>query len=510
MRNLEHRRSDPQGPPDPTTRPVPRPGEDDAANRLHPAATLVRPAALAAALAFAVAACSDGRDPGADADAGGDVGTDTDTDAGAEADASVDAEAVGDSDTDADGDVTFTLDPIVRLSESPTDSQTFLNTAKCVAVDGADTVHVVWLEVLVAEGGGHATQGQLVYSRSTDGGTTFQPPVPLTTVVADVGVPKIAAAGTSIFVTWHQSDGWRVQIMLARSDDGGATWTAPVSVGQGTFPSIDAWSSGTGDPSVRVAWSDSQNVENHCEIYLANSDDGGRTFSPRVMVSTPDGLSSWTASVASWGTVTHVAWTDERFNVDAAGLPYDCIVVGGGTTCHEEVFYRRSTDGGATFTEPEVRLTSDPPDEPEWSWAPSLVAWHDDVHISYFDHHSGSFQLYYRRSRDAGVTWAVERNLTGEIVPQPIHWWRPSLAAQADQLHLTFWEVDLDGGMSVWAMQSLDTGATWSAPLLLSDGPAAEHPAVALSPSGTAHFAWQDSFGGNDEMFYRRLVAGGP
>jgi len=28
---------------------------------------------------------------------------------------------------------------------------------------------------------------------------------------------------------------------------------------------------------------------------------------------------------------------------------------------------------------------------------------------------------------------------------------------------------------------------------------------VALSPSGTAHFAWYNAIDGNDEMFYRRL-----
>ncbi|MBI5502498.1 MAG: exo-alpha-sialidase [Deltaproteobacteria bacterium] len=464
---------------------------------------LARLTPLAALLALSATACPDGRETGGDGDAAADA------DAGGDADAGADAEASGDG--DGDGEVTFTLDPIVRLSDSPTDSQTYLNTAKCIAVDGAGTVHVVWLEVLGdGSGSGHTAQGQLVHARSTDGGSTFAPPVPLTVAVAEVGVPKIAAAGTSLFVTWHQSDGWRVQVMLTRSDDGGGTWTAPVSLGQGTFPSIDAWSSGAGDTAVHVAWSDSQNVENHCEVYLANSVDGGRTFAAPVMVSTPDGLSSWTASVASWGSTTHVAWTDERFNLDAEGRPYDCIVVGGGVTCHEEVFYRRSTDGGATFTGPEVRLTDDPPGSPEWSWAPSIVAWHDDVHIAYFDHRSGSFQLYHRRSRDAGATWGAEQDLTGDLVPQPVHWWRPSLAVLAEQLQLTFWEVDLDGGSSVWTMRSLDGGATWSSPLLLSSGPTALQPAVALSPSGTAHFAWYDDMDGNDEMFYRRLAAGRP
>jgi hypothetical protein len=340
---------------------------------------------------------------------------------------------------------------------------------------------------------------------------TFAAPAPLTGVVAEVGTPKVAAAGNSVFVTWHQSNGSRMRIMLLRSDNGGVAWTTTSQdLGQGTFPSIDAWSSGSGDPKVHVAWSDSQNAENHCEVYLASSADGGRTFAAPVMVSEPDGLSSWTASVASWDQVVHVAWTDERYNVDAEGRPYDCIVVAGGETCHEEEFYRRSTDGGATFTEPEVRLTSDPPGVPQWSWAPSIVAWNDDVHVAYFDHRSGSFEIYYRRSRDAGATWEDEQELTGRLPAAPLGRWRPSLAALGSRLQLTFWEPVPGGASSAWTIHSLDAGTTWSSPLSISEGPSAWHPAIALSPTGTAHFAWYDSIDGNDEMFYRRIVRGSP
>src|SRR5262245_50135344 len=42
------------------------------------------------------------------------------------------------------------LGPIVRLSRTPEPSQTFLNTARCVVVAADGTIHVAWLEVLVA------------------------------------------------------------------------------------------------------------------------------------------------------------------------------------------------------------------------------------------------------------------------------------------------------------------------------------------------------------------------
>lgn len=464
--------------------------------RTVPAAAMV----LLLLLPFGCGDDKDDHDAGADAD--GDVPGDSADDAGADV-----GEDEAGSDAGEVADAPLMWGPVVRLTRTPADSETFLNTAKCVAADDAGTIHVAWLEVAVPAGGGHAAQGQVFYTRSTDGGSTFATPTPLTEVVADVGVPKIAVAGASVFVTWHQSNGFRVRIRLARSADGGATWApATADLGQGTFPSIDAWSPGSGDPFVHVAWSDSQNAENHCEVYLASSADGGRSFGAPVMVSEPDGRSSWTAAVASWDRTVHVAWTDERHNIDAAGEPYDCIVAGGGETCHEEEYYRRSRDGGATFPEPEVRLTSDPPAAPQWSWAPSIVAWYDDVHIAYFDHRSGSFEIYYRRSRDAGTTWEEERNLTGALPAAPLGRWRPSLAAAGDRLRIAFWEPAPGGPTTAWTIGSDDGGGTWWAPRRLTDGVAPIHPAVALSPEGTAHFAWYDTLDGNHEMFYRHLA----
>src|SRR5262245_12132096 len=63
--------------------------------------------------------------------------------------------------------------PIVRLSQSTLDSQTFLNTSRCVAVTADGVIHVAWLEIVVAAPfPGHARQGKIVYSRSSDGGQT--------------------------------------------------------------------------------------------------------------------------------------------------------------------------------------------------------------------------------------------------------------------------------------------------------------------------------------------------
>jgi hypothetical protein len=309
-------------------------------------------------------------------------------------------------------------------------------------------------------------------------------------------------------MVWHESDGQKSQIILGHSDDSGLTWIPyPTPLGPGTFPAIDAWSDGQSAPSVHVAWSNSQVPSGISEVYLSSSSDGAHQFLAPLLVSPDDGRSSYTAAAASYGQVAHVAWTDDRYNVDAMGQPYDCGTVGGGPTCHEEEFYRRSTDNGASMTDPEVRLTTDPPGMPKYSWAPSIVAWKQDVHIVYFDARSGVFQIYYRRSHDAGQTWGPEISLTGSQSSQPMGgWWRPSLSAADTELRLTFWRQEDTVTSTVWAMTSSDTGATFTDPVLVSEGSAALQPSVILGPDGAAHFVWYDSLAGNQEMYYRRMA----
>jgi hypothetical protein len=388
---------------------------------------------------------------------------------------------------------------IVQLSPAPLPAQTFLNNGKCIAVDDAGAIHVVWLQVQGPSTDGLEMKGQLFYARSLDGGATFSPPSPLSDPVTQVGAPKIAAASGKLFVTWHQEAANAIQIFVTRSDDGGTSWTPlPNPLGFGAFPAIDASGS-----TVQIAFNNPQRPPTGIsEVFLASSNDGGKTFSPATMVSSDDGISSWTATVAVSGSNVHVAWTDERHDLDGNGVLHDC----GNTMamdCHEEEYYRRSLDGGATWG-PEQRLTIDPPGHPASSWCPSLTASGDDVHIVYFDLRSGHWEVYHRRSLDGGATWEGEASLTQLLGVPGSDWIRPSLAARASVLELAFWGQS-PSDENVWATSSRDDGATWSPAQQLSSASPARHPAAALGPDGTPRFAWYQPFDGVDEMYYRAL-----
>ncbi len=196
------------------------------------------------------------------------------------------------------------------------------------------------------------------------------------------------------------------------------------------------------------------------------------------------------------GRSLHVAWTDERDDIGECTRD--------GNPCREEEYYRRSLDGGATW-DAEMRLTVDPAE----SWAPSIAAWDDSVHVVYLDRRTGAFRNYHRRSLDGGATWEAEALLPA--APEFANAARPNVAARAGAV-LIAWFGFTDFEADVYAASSADDGASWSGALdLTATSPgAARLPHVALDASGRGHVVFYDTrhsdgAGPRVEVYYASL-----
>jgi hypothetical protein len=103
-------------------------------------------------------------------------------------------------------------------------------------------------------------------------------------------LPEIASDSNGLYVVWSDSRTGHADVLLARSTDGGNTWSSPLRVndvteGQHFFPTIVA-SGGI----VSVAWYDSRlstnpnGTINALDVFYAESTNAGRTFSADVRV----------------------------------------------------------------------------------------------------------------------------------------------------------------------------------------------------------------------------------
>jgi hypothetical protein len=171
----------------------------------------------------------------------------------------------------------------------------------------------------------------------------------------------------------------------------------------------------------------------------------------------------------------NVVWAD---SICAETYPYAC-------TSH--LFFRRSLNGGATFSAPkDISHHS----SGEAVFAPQIavdrrgvisVVWEDDA--------AGGWEIFYSRSVDGGVRFSVPKvisNYAGAAVdPQLVvdRQGRISVVWQTQGANSSDWDV--------WFTRSVDLGRTFSDPQALCDsGEICNWPKIAVEPAGGVDVVW--------------------
>ncbi|MBZ5628972.1 MAG: glycoside hydrolase [Acidobacteriia bacterium] len=170
-------------------------------------------------------------------------------------------------------------------------SQSFFN----LGVSPQGTIYVVWLDGRDrnAGHGGHSEHGgsAIYLARSTDGGASFGPSIRVATNSCPCCRPSIAFTDdNTVHVGFRKVfDGNVRDLAVVTSSDGGKSWANPVRVAQDNWQINGCPHSG---PSLAalgnrlfVSWFTIHEGEQQSYIFLAHSDDRGRTFSPSVSLS---------------------------------------------------------------------------------------------------------------------------------------------------------------------------------------------------------------------------------
>ncbi len=180
-------------------------------------------------------------------------------------------------------------------------------TAMATAPDGA--LYVAWRSVLPG------SVRDIVVARSTDGGETWSAPV--RTHADDwvfEGCPhagpsmQVDAAGVLHIAWWTGKEG-AAGVYYARSADGARTFDAPVALGTADFSHPAHVQLALGDSGrVAVAWDDG--TVDTPRVLLRVSRDGGRTFGRAEPVS-PEGRAATFPVLGLSGRAITVAWSEE-------------------------------------------------------------------------------------------------------------------------------------------------------------------------------------------------------
>jgi hypothetical protein len=265
--------------------------------------------------------------------------------------------------------------------------------------------------------------GEIYFTRSPDGGTTWLVPV-----VVDEGpgarFPKIAvdASGT-IYVTWVENTQGAADIyFIARSSDGGISWSDPVSIMGANIVNPTAYSLILSDTALNLA-----GARPNDRVAFTRSTDGGASWSELVRVD--DGVPAGSVDLA-WDPagVLYAAWSDTR-------------LFGSG---HALTYVARSTNQGASWS--AGTRVDDAGDCVQRSRQGTIaVDDHGYLHVALVDgrnycqepYYLGWEDIFYTYSPDGGQSWSENEQISDPIPYNYVYY--PSLQVSADLVYTT-WE----------------------------------------------------------------------
>jgi len=233
---------------------------------------------------------------------------------------------------------------------------------------------------------------------------------------------------------------------------------------------------------VHVVWIDFRDTPpDKGEIYYKRSTDWGNSWEADVRLTSDTALSWYPAVEAERQGRIHVAWLDRRYGF-----------------CWE-VFYKRSTDGGATW-EPDVSLS----DSGQFNYlflrgiTSDEQGWVHVVCINRVLNPPGPIQLWHRRSRDGGSTWDPWM-----LVKDSVDSYDATLASGMGH------DVHILTGYPYY-LRSSDGGTTWR-DTVLTVTPFALKPRLNVDRANRVHALWMDQREGPFiyEFYYKQSTDGG-
>jgi hypothetical protein len=341
-----------------------------------------------------------------------------------------------------------------------------------IAIRSGDDLHLVWQDSSTP----YSTH-EILYKRSTDGGTSWSSTRRLTWTHSNSFNPAIAAdSANNIYIAWEQYIPGDFEICYKKSTNGGNTWSGDKRL---TWTSEDSFS-----PSVAV------NSANHIYIVWSDLTAGNREI---FFKKSTNGGNSWSGKRLSWSS----GWAETpNMVVDS----YDDIHVvwSEDTPGNGELYYKKSTNSGANWTATK-RLT--------WtsgnSYCPAIAADSSDVlHVAWQDEVGGVETIFYKKSTNSGATWIGTKRLTwGANISLD-----PAITSDSVNRVHVIWRKEISSKWYSFYRRGNAAGVWGSTKRLTWNSNFIIYPDIAIDSADKIHAVWEDDKPGNSEIFYKKGI----
>ena len=376
-----------------------------------------------------------------------------------------------------------------------------------IATDAQGDIYLAWV-----------SSSNIYFSSSSNGGTTFSPPVQVPGAHGGE-ISMVLDSTGNIYIAWRApgSSAGSGGILVSRSSDRGATFSGPVAVtttfGDSPQLAVDpsgrlevVWLSITGSTTIIPCPSDCAPFTTFdYTAFFSQSVDRGNSFFPPTAVFTTHGdgpgqgpsaqlavgsagvvyvlgsdsgrfvaLARSTDSGASFSLIniqnSLIGFSQPKMTLDAAG---NIDVVWTAWVGRYHVFFSRSTNMGATFSSPaDLTPSSNGADSPKISVDSS-----GNIYVAWFEgepNFNPAGTISFSRSTDGGTTFSSPlalstdpsgfTNFAGE--------WGAITVGQLGGISVTWEDKTPAGAWEIFFSRSNDFGATFTSPMSVS-GPGA-------------------------------------
>jgi len=287
-------------------------------------------------------------------------------------------------------------------------------------------------------------------------------PVDNSTTYGNQAFPRIVTDSEgNISVVWAEGTTHFDHIFYARSENSGHDFMVKVRVDDATessgyrsFPSIAINETG----SIFVVWEDTRN-DDVPSIFFSKSDDGGRSFSTNIQISTP-GSYAIEPDIAIANNTIFVVWSQ---NVTIGSANYT------------KIFLTRSLDWGMTFETP--RRIDDTATGESLLNAPRIDASERKLIVVWQDARNDPlYDIYGAISNDSGITFSADVKISDG--PNYVKQTSPDVCFLPDGNPVVVWEDYRTGTSAIRISVSDDGGNTFSYSRIVSDGGVSVDPCV--------------------------------
>lgn len=301
-----------------------------------------------------------------------------------------------------------------------------------VAVDRLGNFYIARGDLETGSPSGASSPDRVGIYKSTDGGTTFSGSSGVTgnsgatpgindkpTITADNSGERFSG---NLYVSWTFARSNVLSILFSRSTNGGASFSPPISLSSGPLDQSSIPVTGP-NGEVYVVW-----LENNNSIIFAKSTDGGVTFNIPVRIAQLQEIGN--ASVTPGcgnvlnGEVRARSWPSmavDRSGGAQNGKVYVVFSARASISDNADVFLVSSSDGGASWADP-VRMNDDATSTDQW--LPFVVAApNGTVAVSWYDRRldpqNKLIDVFMRTSLAGGTSFGASRKITSVPFPPP-------------------------------------------------------------------------------------------